>query len=97
MAIIGYIRVSSAKFDFIAGNPPWVDWKYLPEKYKETLKKICIDKHLFSGDNFTGGINLNICALITNVVANNWLKEEGISLARKSVMSSLNSPASTLL
>jgi len=26
-------------------------------------------KELFSGDSLTGGINLNICALITNVVA----------------------------
>ena len=77
--ITGFLKIATFdKFDFIAGNPPWVDWKYLPEKYKETLKKICIDKHLFSGDNFTGGINLNICALITNVVANNWLKENGI-------------------
>lgn len=76
--IIGFLKIATFdRFDFIAGNPPWVDWKYLPEKYKETLKKICIDKHLFSGDNFTGGINLNICALITNVVANNWLKEKG--------------------
>jgi methylase of polypeptide subunit release factors len=66
------------KFDLIVGNPPWIDWKNLPAGYRERIKLICIDRHLFSGDGMTGGINLNICALISNVTAQNWLKEDGI-------------------
>ena len=66
------------KFDMIVGNPPWIDWKNLPAGYRERVKSICIDRHLFSGDSLTGGINLNICALISNVAAMNWLKENGI-------------------
>ena len=66
------------KFDFIASNPPWIDWKALPDGYRETLKAASIEHHIFSGDRFTGGINLNICALIANVAANTWLKEGGI-------------------
>jgi hypothetical protein len=66
------------KFDIIVGNPPWIDWKNLPEGYRERIKHICIDRKLFSGDSITGGINLNICALIANVVAQNWLKSDGI-------------------
>lgn len=66
------------KFDLIVGNPPWIDWKNLPEGYRERVKSICIDRHLFSGDSLTGGINLNICALISNVAAVNWLKENGV-------------------
>ena len=66
------------KFDIIVGNPPWIDWKNLPEGYRERIKSICIDRHLFSGDSVTGGINLNVCALISNVAAQNWLKKDGV-------------------
>lgn len=65
-------------FDVIVGNPPWVDWKSLPSGYRERVKGLCISRKLFSGDRLTGGINLNICALIANVAAQNWLKENGI-------------------
>ncbi len=66
------------KFDLIVGNPPWIDWRSLPEGYRERIKSICIERHLFSGDGMTGGINLNVCALISNVAAQNWLKDSGI-------------------
>ena len=66
------------KFDLVVGNPPWVDWKSLPSGYREKIKSLCISRHLFSGDAHTGGINLNICALITNVAAQNWLSSNGI-------------------
>lgn len=56
-------------FDIIVGNPPWVDWKSLPSGYRERVKGLCISRKLFSGDRLTGGINLNICALIANVAA----------------------------
>jgi len=65
------------KFDCIVGNPPWIDWKSLPSGYREKIKSLCIDKGLFSGAGRTGGINLNICALITHVAASNWLKASG--------------------
>lgn len=66
------------KFDVIVGNPPWVDWKSLPSGYRDRIISLCISRNLFSGDRVTGGINLNICALITNVVAENWLGDDGI-------------------
>lgn len=65
------------KFDVIVGNPPWIDWKNLPQGYRERIKQLCIDRRLFSGDGITGGINLNVCALISNVSAQNWLKGKG--------------------
>lgn len=65
------------KFDLVVGNPPWVDWKSLPSGYRDKIKSLCISRHLFSGDGITGGINLNICALITNVAAQNWLAPNG--------------------
>lgn len=66
------------KFDVIVGNPPWIDWKNLPTNYRERIKSLCLDRKLFSGDSITGGINLNICALISNVAAENWLSTDGI-------------------
>lgn len=65
------------KYDLVVGNPPWVDWKSLPSGYRDKIKSLCISRHLFSGDGVTGGINLNICALITNVAAQNWLSAKG--------------------
>ena len=66
------------RFDIIAGNPPWIDWKNLPEGYRDRIKSLCLDRKLFSGDSITGGINLNVCALIANVAADNWLKQDGV-------------------
>lgn len=66
------------KFDIIAGNPPWIDWKNLPTGYRSKIISLCISRELFSGDGITGGINLNICALISNVAAQNWLSASGI-------------------
>jgi hypothetical protein len=64
-------------FDAIVGNPPWIDWKNLPEGYRDRIVSLCIDRGLFSGDGRTGGINLNICALISHVSIVNWLKTDG--------------------
>lgn len=77
--IANYLTTSKiGEFDVIVGNPPWVDWKNLPSQYREKIKSLDITKTIFSGDSFTGGINLNIAALITNVVITNWLSPTGI-------------------
>lgn len=66
-------------FDFIVGNPPWVKWEHLPEMYANKIKSLCNIKHIFSNDGGQfGGTQLNICALISNVSATNWLKKEGV-------------------
>lgn len=65
-------------FDIIVGNPPWVEWKNLPSVYREKIKSLCISRKLFSGDGRTGGISLDICALIASVSAENWLNEDGV-------------------
>lgn len=65
-------------FDLIVGNPPWVKWEHLPSKYANKIKEFCNFKHIFSTRGRFGGTQLNICALISNVTATNWLKESGI-------------------
>ena len=64
-------------FTAVVGNPPWIDWKNLPAGYRERIKGLCIDRGLFSGAGRTGGINLNICALIAYVSMSNWLDPKG--------------------
>lgn len=66
------------RYEIIIGNPPWIDWKNLPEGYREKIKSLCLSRDLFSGDARTGGINLDICALISNVAAQNWLASGGV-------------------
>lgn len=66
------------KFDLIVGNPPWVKWEHLPSQYAAKIKELCNIKHIFSTRGRFGGTQLNICALISNVAATNWLKESGV-------------------
>ena len=66
------------KSDFIVGNPPWVKWEHLPALYASKIKEECNIRHIFSADGQFGGTQLNICALIANVAATNWLSENGV-------------------
>lgn len=76
--IANFISTASiGPFSNVIGNPPWIDWKSLPSGYRDKVKNLCIDRGLFSGAGRTGGINLNICALITHVAAANWLAKGG--------------------
>jgi type I restriction-modification system DNA methylase subunit len=54
-----------APYDKVVGNPPWVRWSNLPSFYKEKIKNTLREKGLFSSDTNTGGVDLNIYALIT--------------------------------
>ncbi|MCH4047818.1 MAG: hypothetical protein LKH11_01620 [Solobacterium sp.] len=76
--INSYLLCNIGKFDLIVGNPPWVDWKTLPSVHRENKKEICYERHLFSGDGRTGGNSLNICALISNISAENYLANGGV-------------------
>jgi len=66
------------KHDLIVGNPPWVKWEHLPAAYTRKIKEFCDVRHIFCNDGMYGGAQLNICALIANVSATNWLKENGM-------------------
>lgn len=66
------------KHDLIVGNPPWVKWEHLPAAYTRKIKDFCDIRHIFCNDGMYGGAQLNICALISNVSATNWLKQNGV-------------------
>lgn len=69
-------RLSS--FDLIVGNPPWVKWEHLPSRYAQRIKELCDVRHIFSTRGQFGGTQLNICALIANITATNWLSSDGV-------------------
>lgn len=76
--INSFMLCNIGKFDLVVGNPPWVDWKSLPSVHRENKKDVCYARNLFSGDGRTGGNSLNICALISNITAENWLAKDGV-------------------
>ncbi len=71
--------VSMRKSDIIVGNPPWVNWEYMPEKYRKSTQNLWIDYQLF----YAKGRDLSfskedISVLITYLVIDKFLKEGGI-------------------
>ncbi|MBP3201558.1 MAG: hypothetical protein J6M39_07935 [Lachnospiraceae bacterium] len=80
LKIIGnYFKAASIKnIDLIVGNPPWVRWSNLPTNYKNEVKKKCKVKGLFSEDKNTGGVDLNIAALIAFICISDRLSKKGV-------------------
>lgn len=66
-----------APFDRVAGNPPWVEWKDLPDGYRETIRDACRARGLFSDDGYVGGTDLNVCALIAHGALERWVRPGG--------------------
>lgn len=65
--------------DLIVGNPPWVKWEHLPAAYARKIRRFCDTRNIFCKDGgIFGGAQLNICALIANVTAANWLTPNGV-------------------
>ena len=68
------------KFDFVTGNPPWVNWESLPENYRNGTKEMWGDYKLFtlSGmDARLGGGKKDISILFTYRCLDRYLKEGG--------------------
>jgi len=68
------------KFDYIVGNPPWVNWENLPPEYREKTRSLWADYGLFPQqgmDTILGGGKKDLCMLMTYVCADRYLKEGG--------------------
>ncbi len=79
LKLIGnYLKSGSIRnVDAIVGNPPWVRWSNLPDTYKLLIKKNCRVEGIFSSDSNSGGIDLNISALITFITIRERLSDNG--------------------
>lgn len=67
----------AGQFDVIVGNPPWVRWSNLPERYRERIKPTCERYTIFSETPYHGGNELDISGMITYTVGDKWLKQGG--------------------
>jgi hypothetical protein len=67
------------KFDFVVGNPPWVNFNNLPDQYKEELKTVFAEYGLIanSGSVLLGNSRVDISALVINVCIHKLLKPNG--------------------
>lgn len=65
--------------DFVVGNPPWINWEYLPEISKELTKKIWIKYGLFEQNGKKLSFSKeDISLLVTYIAIDKLLKKDGI-------------------
>lgn len=68
------------RFDYIAGNPPWVNWESLPQDYRQETKPLWVYHGLFPHggmDTILGKGKKDISMLMTYVAMDNYLKDGG--------------------
>ncbi|MEW6386321.1 MAG: N-6 DNA methylase [Thermodesulfobacteriota bacterium] len=67
-------------FDYIVGNPPWVNWESLPEEYRQDTKKLWVHHGLFPHggmDTILGKGKKDISMLMTYEAMESFLKNGG--------------------
>jgi len=67
-------------FDFVVGNPPWINWDSLPTEYREDSKDLWFETGLFSlsgKEGRLGGAKKDISTLMLYVAVDSYLKKGG--------------------
>lgn len=75
-----FAPIMQSRFDYIAGNPPWVNWENLPKEWRERSKDLWKDYGLFSLSGYEqllGGAKPDISMLFTYVCADKYLEQNG--------------------
>lgn len=73
-----YDLVPHVKYDYIVGNPPWVNWEYMPDNYRMQHAQLWQYYGLFSQKGLNSNfIKEDISVLLTYVVIDNYLKDDG--------------------
>ena len=68
------------RVDYVAGNPPWVNWENLPEGYRDGMKPLWVRYGLFTLSGSAGrlgGGKKDISMLFTYSAVDNYLSEGG--------------------
>ncbi|PVU69574.1 SAM-dependent methyltransferase, partial [Sulfolobales archaeon SCGC AB-777_K20] len=67
------------KFDFVVGNPPWVNWENLPEQYREVSKDLWTNYDLakIKGKTGLGKVKRDLAMLFLVRSFDRYLKEGG--------------------
>jgi len=75
-----FAPLTVGQFDYIIGNPPWVNWENLPDGYRQAIKPIWERYGLFPHggmDTILGKGKKDISMLMTFTVMDGLLKEGG--------------------
>jgi len=67
-------------FDYVVGNPPWINWETLPPGYREQVAPLWKEYGLFQHKGFDailGKAKDDLSALMTYVAADRFLKDGG--------------------
>lgn len=71
----------AGEFDYVAGNPPWVNWENLPENYRNSMVPLYENVYrLFPHKGFRrrhGSTKIDISTLMAYVSLDRYLKENG--------------------
>ena len=69
-----YDTVPKFQYDYIVGNPPWVNWEYMPDNYRMQHAQLWQYYGLFSKKGLnTNFIKEDISVLLTYIVTDNYL------------------------
>jgi SAM-dependent methyltransferase len=69
-----------SKFDYIIGNPPWINWENLPDDYRNSTKPLWESYGLFTLSGFAarmGGGKKDLSIIFTYVGVDRYLKDGG--------------------
>lgn len=75
-----FAPLAIGQFDYVVGNPPWVNWENLPDGYRKSIKPIWVRYGLFPHggmDTILGKGKKDISMLMTYVVMDQLLKTGG--------------------
>jgi SAM-dependent methyltransferase len=68
------------QFDYVVGNPPWVNWENLPDGYRDETKRLWIRQGVFPHggmDTILGKGKKDISMLMASISMAEYLKEGG--------------------
>jgi len=73
-----FAPLTVGQFDYIVGNPPWVNWEHLPDEYRQSIAPLWVRYGLFEQKGIRAAFTKDdISALMTHVVADRLLKLGG--------------------
>ena len=68
------------RVDYVAGNPPWVNWEHLPDGYRDAMKPLWQEYRLFTlsgSEGRLGGGKKDLSMLFTYAAVDNYLEKDG--------------------
>lgn len=76
-----FAPIFAGKFDYVVGNPSWINWESLPEAYRNDSKRLWQKYGLFTLKGYKamlGGGKKDISMLFTYISADKYLTDGGI-------------------